>query len=104
MLKKDKLLQDCEEKNTFFRRRISSPASSFTRGQITLAKLREVGAAVTGCQNVIIQLKLVVRKTLLAISVSFLRNAIVPSVEIPLSRLGLLIAIDIMEILYIINI
>ena len=89
MLKKDKLLQDCEEKNTFFRRGKRSPASSFTRGQITLAKLREVGAAVTGCRNIIIQFKLKFyggKYTSFDRSVSFLRKALyiiamVPSVD-----------------------
>ena len=76
-------------KNTFFRRRKRSPASSFTRGQITLAKLREVGAAVTGCRNVIIQFKLKSYGENYASfdrSVSFLRNSLyiianVPSVD-----------------------
>ena len=77
------------KKNTFFRRRKRSPASSFTRGQITLAKLREVGAAVTGCRNVIIQFKLKSYGENYASfdrSVSFLRNSLyiianVPSVD-----------------------
>ena len=88
--KKDKLVQFRNvEKNTFSRRRKRSPASSFTRGQITLAKLREVGAAVTGCRNVIIQFKLKSYGENYASfdrSVSFLRNSLyiianVPSVD-----------------------
>ena len=50
-------IHECGKKK--FRRRKRSPASSFTRGQITLAKLRKVGATVTGCRNIIIQFKLI---------------------------------------------